>query len=183
MAAVATPPVLTIHQYLSTSFERDMEFIDGELKEEPMPAPVHARIQSLLSLWFGQLENEHDFECFVEARTRVAATRVRLSDFAMLPAAPIPDKALTEAPLLAIEVLSDEDKHKDLIGRANDLKVMGCQAIWLLDPDEKAFLIWSGQEWLRSDEEKPMTPAGVPLNLPWLWQKVSRRKRSLSKRK
>ncbi len=172
MAAVTTA-ALTMEQYLSISFEHDMEFVDGELKEKPMPTRNHARVQALLCMWFGSFENEFCFECLTEIRTRVAASRIRLPDFALVVPEPNSSKVLEAGLLLAIEILSDDDKQKDLSARAKDLAAMGAGAIWLLDPDEQTLSIWSGETWLPSHEDKPMTPAGAPLDLPWLWQKLS----------
>ncbi len=173
MAAHAVHPALTIDEYLSTSFEHDMEFIDGELKEKPMPGMLHGRVQMLLGIWFRQYEKEMGIVSVSEPRTRVALDRVRLPDFILSRSGRLPRKALRSAPLLAIEILSEDDKHKDLIARARDLQAMGCNAVWLLDPEERTLKAWSGQEWTGIAEEKPMTPAGAPLDLPWLWEELA----------
>ena len=173
MAALVTPPALTVDEYLSMSFEHDMEFIDGELKQKPMPGLLHARVQALLGIWFRQYEEEVGIVSASQPRTRVALNRVRLPDFILVRAGRLPKKALRAAPLLAIEILSEDDKHKDLIARARDLQAMGCGAVWLLDPEERTLKAWSGQEWTSLAEERPMTPAGVPLDLPWLWEELA----------
>ncbi len=173
MAAAATQSVLTLDEYLSMSFERDMEFIDGELKEKPMPGMLHGRVQMLLGIWFRQYEKEMGIVSVSEPRTRVALNKVRLPDFILARSGRLPKKALRSAPLLAIEILSEDDKHKDLIARARDLQTMGCEAVWLLDPEEHTLKAWSGQEWTSIAEEKPMTPAGAPLDLPWLWEELA----------
>ena len=171
MAAAATG-IVTLDQYLSMSFEHDMEFVDGGLKERPMPTRDHARVQALLCMWFGQFEGQFGFECLTEIRTRVSANRVRLPDFALVAVEPNPSRVLTSGPLLAIEILSDDDKQKDLRARARDLADMGAGAVWLLDPDEQMLSIWSGEAWLPSHEAMPMTPTGAPLDLAWLWRKA-----------
>ena len=172
MAAVS-PAVLTIDQYLSMSFERDVEFIDGELKEKPLPAFIHGRVQMLLGIWFRQFEKELGIISSSEPRTRVTDSRVRLPDFVLVRAAGAPKKLLRSAPLLAIEILSEDDKVKDLAGRARDLEAMGCSAIWLLDPEEKTLAAWSGVDWTRVTDPKPMTPARAPLDLLWLWEELA----------
>ncbi len=171
MAAVAQS-ALTIEQYLSTSFEVDMEYIDGELREKPVTAFIHGRVQILLGVWFRQFEKELEIVAGVEARTLVAPERVRLPDFLLVRAARLERKVVTSPPLLVIEVLSDDDKHKDLVARAKDLESLGCPAIWLLDPEEQTLQAWSGEAWVPVLEQKPMTPAGAPLDLPWLWAEL-----------
>ncbi len=171
MAALAQP-VLTIDEYLSTSFEADMEYVDGELKGKPVPTFLHGRVQSLLCIWFHQFEKELRILSGVEARTRVASARVRLPDFMLVRVDEAERKIVTRPPLLVIEILSEDDKHKDLIARAKDLETFGCPAIWLLDPEAQTLQAWSGEVWVLIKEDKPMTPAGAPLDLPWLWKEL-----------
>lgn len=170
--ASAVHKALNIEQYLSMSFEHDMEYVDGELREKPLPSRIHGRVQALLAAWFVQFEEQFGFDTFTEPRTRVSSERVRLPDIALVPTILHSGKVLAIAPLLAIEIRSEDDKERDLSGRAQDLAAMGAQAVWLLDPEKRMLFIWSGDAWLPSREEKPMTPAGAPLDLAWLWRKA-----------
>ena len=172
MAAMTAPQVLSLEEYLSSSFEVPTEYVDGELKEKPLTAFIHGRVQGLLFAWFRQFEQELHVISGMEAHTRVAPTRVRLPDFLLVRAGNLEKKTVTHAPLLAIEILSEDDKHKDLIARAKDLETLGCPAVWLLDPEARTLQAWSGNSWVPVLEEKPMTPAGAPLDLPWLWKEL-----------
>lgn len=164
---------VTLKHYLGTSYRPDVEFIDGELKEKPMVSPAHGRVQSLLVIWFGQHEENWHVQTLVEVRTQVSDRAVRLPDLSVLPAGPLPRKALVEPPLLAIEVLSESDSYTDLKKRALDLAAMGIENIWLVDPDGRTAERWAGGTWQPVPGTR-MLIAGSPvyLDLAWLWAKL-----------
>jgi hypothetical protein len=43
---------------LRTSYDPDVEYVDGYMKEKPAAFSVHGSLQSLLSSWFWQHEEE-----------------------------------------------------------------------------------------------------------------------------
>lgn len=55
---MATPTIVSIDDYLGRSFDPDVEYIDGELKERPVDFSIHDLLQSLISIWFGKHEEE-----------------------------------------------------------------------------------------------------------------------------
>ena len=164
---------VTMEQYLSTSYRPDVEFLDGELKERGMVSPTRGRVQSLLGLWFGLHEEEWGIQTLVEARTKVSERAVRLPDLTVLVAGPLPKKALTDPPLLAIEVLSESDSYRDLKGRASDLASMGVQNLWLTDPEARIAERWINGAW-QPNEGMRLSISGSPvyLDLAWVWQKL-----------
>jgi hypothetical protein len=55
MATTSAP--ISLDEYLSTNYCPDREYIDGEVVERNMGKWRHARIQALLTMWFGQHES------------------------------------------------------------------------------------------------------------------------------
>ena len=129
-------PRITIEEYLRTSYRPDKEFIDGYLQEKPMGTWDHGRLQALIAGWFLRHQREWNVLVSLEVRTRVLDTRVRLPDLVVDWAGPHPP-VLTEAPLLAIEVLSPDDTYSSLKKRAKDYQTMGIRHIWLIDPETR----------------------------------------------
>ncbi len=162
---------VSLDQYLNTSYKPDMELIDGELKEKAVTAPIHGKTQARLMQWFLNHEDKWGIQAYVEPRTKVTGTNVRLPDAVVTYAGPTPAKALVDAPLIAIEVRSESDKPADLRARAQDLASMGVRNVWLIEPEDRRASVWSGDAWERSEQLRAAdTP--IYLDLGWLWKKL-----------
>ena len=170
-ATIGAAGGVSVEQYLQSSFEHDMELIDGELKERPMPTQLHSFVQSLLCRWFGNHEEIWGVFPLPEVRTRVTQENFRLPDLAVVRVGPLTGKVLANAPLIAIEILSDDDRFADLARRAADFTRMGVEHVWLLDAEERRAHVYLDGMWHVTQE---LLVAGSPvfLDLAWLWGKV-----------
>lgn len=163
---------VSIEQYLAMSFEHDMELVDGQLKERPMPTKLHGFVQLLLGYWFGSHMDKWGIHMMSETWTRVNPGDVRLPDVAVCLGELTPGKTLDEPSLVAIEILSPDDSFADLRDRAGDLAGMGVQNIWLLDPVKRAAWAWEAGAWMpAADLKAPNSP--VYLDLHWLWTRIA----------
>ncbi len=165
--------LVSLEEYLSTSYRPDVEFIDGVLKEKPVVCPAHGRTQMILGWWFGMHEAEWSIQVFAESRTQVSVTKVRLPDASVLPAGPVPRKVITKAALIAIEVLSDSDTYRELKDRARDVESMGVKNIWLLDPATQTAEVRTQGDWRSFDGARlQAVESPIYLDLAWLWEQV-----------
>ncbi len=165
---MATSLQISIETYLASSYEPDREYIDGELQERNMGKWQHARVQALLTIWFGQNESRWGVMVSTEQRTRVAGTRVRIPDLVLVKSGPQPS-VLTEAPLLVVEVLSPEDSYSDTQRRAGEYRAMGVGTVWILDPETLTGRMCVGDNWQeRTRLEVPGT--GIYVELPELFR-------------
>ena len=157
----AHPPLITIEEYLRTSYRPDVEFIDGRLEEKALGTWDHGFIQGLIFAWFLQHRQEWKVVPSLEVRTRVSDAHVRLPDVVVDWAGPHPP-VLIEAPLLAIEVLSPDDTYSSLKKRAKDYQAMGIPNIWLVDPDTRTAEVCEGAFWV---ERKRLEIEGTAIYL------------------
>ena len=130
----ATPTLLSIDEYLHTSYRPDVDFVDGEIEERNLGEFEHARLQTLLAIHFGQNEKLWGVIAVVEQRIRVAGTRVRICDLAILRADAPREKVTETPPLVCIEILSPEDRLSRAGRVLADYLAMGVQNLWLIDP-------------------------------------------------
>ena len=135
MATTATlPTLLSIDEYLHTSYKPDADFVDGVIEERNLGEFEHARLQTLLAIYFGRYERLWQLTTVVEQRIRVAGSRVRICDLALLREGAPREKVTETPPLICIEILSPEDR----IARAQrvlaDYLAMGVENLWLIDP-------------------------------------------------
>ena len=171
MATATT--LLSLAEYLDTSYRPDREYIDGELRERHVGKWEHARVQALLAAWFVNHEQEWGVLNSTEQRVQISAGRVRIPDLVILRAAPQPD-VLTDPPLLVIEILSPDDTYSDTQERAEDYRHMGVDALWIIDPKTRSGRMSVGADWLAADR---LTVPGTPLfvDLPAIFARIGER--------
>ncbi len=143
------------------------------LKQKPVVSPVHGKTQMMLGWWFGMHGEEWGIQVVAGTRTKVTGNRVRLPDASVLPAGPLPKRALLKAALIAIEVLSETDSYHDLKERARDLGAMGVRNVWLLDPATQTAEVRTGGDWRPFDGTRLQAlDSPIYLDLAWLWEQV-----------
>jgi len=171
MAAIAT--TVSLAEYLRTSYHPDVEYVRGELKEKPMPTYLHGIIQIILGSWFLSHRKEWGIVIASEVRTQVDVNHVRLPDIVLVRTGGGRPRTLVEAPLVAIEILSPDDSYADLRERAGDLRTMGVENVWLLDPERRTAEVWTGTHWKPTDGSR-LTAVNAPvfLDLDWLWTEM-----------
>jgi Uma2 family endonuclease len=161
---------VSIDEYLRTSYRPDVEYIGGQLREKPVVGFPHGVVQGLIFTWFRAHRKEWAIKVAVETRTRVTEDRVRLPDVVVVTDQERSGGALDNAPLIAIEVLSPTDTYLELKRRAADLRAMGTENVWLIDPDLRTAEVWNGQSW-EPHPGKILRAVNSPmhLDLNWLW--------------
>ncbi len=168
-----TAAVVSLEEYLETSYHPDVEYIDGYLKEKPMPTLLHGFVQMLLGSWFLQRRKEWRILVASETRTQVDPQSVRLPDVVVVHEAEEKNRALANPPLVAIEILSPKDRYADLRERAADLRRMGVQSIWLIDPVQRTGEVWNGKSWeFVEGNVLAANDSPIYLDLDWLWSQV-----------
>ena len=134
---VATKTQITAEQYLRMTFEPDAEFVHGEIVERAMPDYIHGRLEFLISLAFGRLIQSSRLYPCLEVRMKLATDVYRIPDVAVFTKSqqPVPDTP----PLVAIEILSKDDRHSDLMQKLEEYLTWGVANIWVVDPITKRF--------------------------------------------
>ncbi len=164
---MATTALVSMAEYERMSFERDVEYVDGELRERPMVMSVHGLIQAWLAAWFINHGKDWKIKAAVEVRTRVAGTRVRLPDVVVGPKGRWP-QTLVDPPLLVIEIVSPDDRFSDLKEVVEDYQRMGIQTIWVIDPQKRVGWVCDPEAW-RIESTLRTKSGSMYVELPELW--------------
>ncbi len=160
---MATAVQLSMAEYLSTTYEPDREFVDGELMERNLGTWDHGRVQALLTIMLAAFETEAKAYVATEWRARVSATRVRIPDVTLVEAGP-QDQVLAAPPLLTVEVLSPEDTWAATKRKCEDYARMGVRTMWIVDPSRHRAQVWRDGEWRETDVlEVAETPIRIEL--------------------
>ena len=170
--ATAVTPLLSIDEYLHTMYHPDCDFVDGHLEERNVGELEHGLLQIELGYWFRLHRDEWNIRVVSELRTRVSAERVRIPDITVYLANEGAREQVRVTPaLLAIEILSPEDRLSRVLIRLNDFLQMGVKHIWLIDPEERIAYTFREQGLLLVQEPRLSLPdSPVYIDLPELFK-------------
>ena len=136
MMAVAT--LVSVEEYLSTSWDPDREYVDGRLIERNVGELDHSYLQSLLL----KLLDRRGLFAFVELRVQVRANRFRIPDVLAVRQMPS-GRFLRVPPYIVVEVLSPDDRTRDLDDKIDDYLTFGVENIWVIDPGRSRVTVWT----------------------------------------
>jgi Uma2 family endonuclease len=137
-------------EYLETPFPGpEPDFVDGEVIERGMPTNHHSAIQCFFS---GRLWPMREQGLFTrpELRLRVASGRYRVADLAIFTQRPT-GRMPSEAPLVIVEILSPDDRWRDLLARFADYNELGVAHIWVVDPELRRLYVYENEGLARVD--------------------------------
>lgn len=132
---MATTTLVPIEVYLRTSYRPDVDYVDGVIEERNFGQNDHSAWQGAIYAWFQQQASEGGVRVRPELRIRVAQTRVRIPDVALLDRSLEQEPVPTRPPVAVFEVVSPDDRLPDLAKRCADYERMGIRTIVVLDPD------------------------------------------------
>jgi len=163
-ATQTVPAFLSLEEYLRTSYHPDCDFVDGHIEERNMGEFEHSTIQIAVGAWFFNHRAEWKIRVASEYRTRVSKSRVRIPDISVFLHADTAEKVRMTPPLIAIEILSPEDRLNRVLVRLDDFLKMGVQTVWLIDPLDRAAFTYTS-EGLQLSEANRLTIPGSPIYL------------------
>ena len=125
---------MKVEDYLHTAFpDLDVEYRDGEIIERSQPDYLHGKTQGLLVAFFLALSNRLSLYPCVETRTRIRPGRYLIPDVAVFH--PVePSGVPVTPPLVAIEVLSPDDRVSEVREKLDEYRTWGVPHVWLIDP-------------------------------------------------
>ena len=168
---MATATQIPLQTYLTTSYDPDVEYVDGELAERNVGEFDHNLVQRAILIWFYLREREWHVRSIQEQRTRVGVNKVRIPDVSVFSRDVPVEQVFTRPPLAAIEVLSPEDRLSRIDEKIRDYIAFGVGNVWIVDPSTRAGWDCSTGDWVRAER---FTVAGSPiyLSLPELFARI-----------
>jgi Uma2 family endonuclease len=161
--ATSTQPI-TLDEYLHTSYEPDCDYVDGQVQERNLGELDHGEVQGAFVEWFRSHGKQWNIRTIPELRIRVATTRVRIADVALLSRSEPAEQVPTRPPLAVIEILSPEDRVSRYEERIDDYRGMGIRNIWVIDPKTRRGFDCSSGSWIETQSFKiENSPVSVDL--------------------
>jgi Uma2 family endonuclease len=131
---MGTKAAISEEEYLHTSFPGvDCEYRDGELVERTLPEYIHGRTQTRIVFFFELLRERLSVFASVETRLKLREGLYLIPDVSVFwptPPASVPDAP----PLVAIEVLSPDDRMAAVREKLQEYRAWGVGHVWLVDP-------------------------------------------------
>lgn len=133
--------LVTLEEYLATSYAPDCEYVDGVLLERNVGEYYHSLVQGLIIAYFDRLRAQHGpwWRAFPEQRTRTRRgddeqRRYRIPDVQVLAAGHRRTPVLLEPPLIVIEILSPDDDLARTAVKCLEYVSLGTPHVWIVDP-------------------------------------------------
>jgi Uma2 family endonuclease len=131
---MSTATLVSIDEYLTTTYRPDCDFIEGVLIERNVGTRDHSELQDEILAWFRDRRQALRLRAFPEQRIRVSPRRYRIPDVCVVTLPKPDEQVFTHPPYICIEILSPDDSFPKLQDRFDDYLAMGVPNIWALDP-------------------------------------------------
>jgi Uma2 family endonuclease len=126
--------MVTVQEYLTTSYEADREYVDGELLERHSGDQPHTRVHGVVASLLFRNKREAGVRVLTSQRVQVSPTRFRVPDVCVILASDPRDPIVKHPPFLCVEVLCELDTPPRLNEKLADYFQMGVRYVWVLDP-------------------------------------------------
>ena len=133
---MAITELVSVEEYLHSTFEHDAEYVEGRIVPRSMPQKPHSKMQGHLYRALYEATHPHGYEIWLEQRMRTQATpaRYRVPDVCITQGEP-PEDVFTEPPFLCIEILSPGDPAVEVLAKIREYLAFGVAYVWIVDPD------------------------------------------------
>jgi Uma2 family endonuclease len=175
MAAAPTLPLVSVEEYLNSSYRPDREFVDGFLVERSVPTIPHSVLQMILIQYFLRFQESLRFLTMPEVRTQIIErARYRVPDVMLCPK-PLPKgKIVTTIPWAVIEIVSPDDRLSDTLERFRDYAEIGIKQLVLMDPESFVAHRYEDGSLIRTDFQTLLLPSdsSVPFDSELLFSQL-----------
>ncbi|HKW97958.1 MAG TPA: Uma2 family endonuclease [Bryobacteraceae bacterium] len=126
--------LVSVEEYLHTTYDPDCDYVDGELEERNVGELDHSDLQGRVYSYFLNRSRALKIYPYVALRTQVSPTRFRIPDICVVAGPKPTEQVLTHPPLIAIEILSKDDRMSAMQEKIADHLKFGVRYVWVIDP-------------------------------------------------
>lgn len=142
---MAAATLVSVSEYLETSYRPDCEYIDGEVLERNVGEWDHGRLQIVLGAYLLTREKTWNIAAVTEQRVQVRATRFRIPDISVVAGGSPGTQILVQPPLICIEILSPSDSMDQMQDRIDDYLTFGVPYVWVLNPRTRKAFVYTAE--------------------------------------
>ena len=160
-----TGTLISVEEYLATSYEPDCDYVDGQIEERNLGEFDHSSLQTAGAAYFFARRKQWDLNVAVEQRVQVSPTRFRVPDVCVV-LGKVTEQIFRKPPFLCVEILSPEDRMKRVQQRIDDYLGLGVRYVWVLDPSNRRAYVATAETGLRETRETVLKTESPVLELP-----------------
>lgn len=120
-----TSAAVPVEEYLRTTYEPDMEYVDGRLVERNAGEHDHSRLQSMVAAELEARGRPRRFRTFIAVRVRVSDEPTYRIPDVCVKALPHEKTPILVRPDLVIEIVSPDDTPVEMIQKIGDYQAAG----------------------------------------------------------
>jgi Uma2 family endonuclease len=129
--------LVTVQEYLATSYRPDCDYVDGVLIERNVGTRDHSLTHGEVFAWFRDRRAALKLAALPGQRLGVSSTRYRIPDVCVVQR-PVPSEAIfASPPYICVEILSPDDTFRRMQDRVDDYLGMGVENVWIIDPESQ----------------------------------------------
>ena len=174
MAVAPIPPLVSVDEYLNSSYSPDKEYVDGVLVERGMSTIAHSLCRWSSFNTLASIRSWAAFYRFQKCGPRSSSgLAIEIPDVMLCPV-PLPTgKVVTSVPWVVTEILSPDDKLPDQLERFRDYKRISVRHVVLLDPERLIAYRFEDGSLLQTQFTSLDLPSGsVPFETAVLFQQL-----------
>jgi Uma2 family endonuclease len=134
---MGTSLLVSEQEYLTTSYQPDCEYDDGELLERNVGERPHSILETAFGAFFFDRRKRFRIQVFTEQRIRIAPRKYRVPDICVYKEPAPRDRIFSTPPFIVIEILSPEDRMSRVRKKIDEYLAFGVAHVWLIDPEER----------------------------------------------
>jgi Uma2 family endonuclease len=131
---MAIGTLVSVEEYLNTSYRPDCDYVDGEVEERNVGERKHSGTQGEIIFCLRTRYPHLRWRVLAEQRVQVNAMRFRVPDVCVLAEDAPKEEIVRTAPVLCIEILSPKDTMNKMMERVKDYFSMGVPVCWVINP-------------------------------------------------
>jgi Uma2 family endonuclease len=150
---MATGALVSEQEYLSTNYKPSCDYIDGVLRQKPMPTWKHSVIQGQTVTLANRTR---EFLAGSEFTVKIRTGKYYVPDVAIQRRDHIQEPYAIDPIHLCVEVLSPDDRFSVAVAKCEEYHEWGVETTWIIDPESR-------RAWEFRKHERPLevTDAGV----------------------
>ena len=162
---MASRTLISVEEYLGTSYRPDCDYVDGEVVERNLGEWDHSSTQGAILIYLGVRQKQWGIRVVPEQRVQVGPRRFRIPDVCVVLGEP-GEQILRKPPFLCLEIMSPEDRMPRVRERVDDYLAMGVAYIWVLDPRTKQTWTITPAEGWREEKSGILKTGNPALEVP-----------------
>jgi Uma2 family endonuclease len=137
--------LVSVAEYLSTSYEPDCEYLEGVVVERNWGERDHSSAQAEVCFALMRLRAALGMHVFLALRVQVSPTRFRVPDVCVTLGPDPEEQILSRPPFLCVEVLSLEDRATVFQEKIDDYLAFGVPYVWVINPRSRRAYIHTAE--------------------------------------